>query len=130
MGKIHFYPEEEKSSRLYYGLDSVLDFILHVLRDLPLNSGLWFEIENSTDTESKQLEIPQNAYRAVLEWHGRVNWRTEEVTPVDDEEPANRPERLNLAGEGSEPIELRDWIWTDCFEMEWQQQTTMLSIQL
>ncbi|VFQ79183.1 unnamed protein product [Cuscuta campestris] len=65
--KIHFYPEEEKSSRSYSGLDSVPDLILPVSRDLPLNSGLWFEIENSTDTESKQLEIPQNAYRAVLE---------------------------------------------------------------
>ncbi|KAL6999626.1 Peptide-N4-(N-acetyl-beta-glucosaminyl)asparagine amidase A [Sarracenia purpurea var. burkii] len=43
------------------------DLILPISRNLPLNDGLWFEIENSTDLASKNFTIPQNAYRAVLE---------------------------------------------------------------
>ncbi|CAH9107620.1 unnamed protein product [Cuscuta europaea] len=61
--KIHFYPYEEKSS-FYSG---VADLILPVSRNLPLNDGLWFEIQNSTDISSEEVKIPQNAYRAVLE---------------------------------------------------------------
>ncbi|CAH9143269.1 unnamed protein product [Cuscuta epithymum] len=69
--KIHFYPYEEKSS--YYsgigsnGFGSIADLILPVSRNLPLNDGLWFEIQNSTDISSQQVKIPQNTYRAVLE---------------------------------------------------------------
>nr|GME05080.1 peptide-N4-(N-acetyl-beta-glucosaminyl) asparagine amidase A-like [Ipomoea batatas] len=69
--KIHFYPEEEglslglkKSGNLF---DSVADLIIPISRNLPLNDGLWFEVENSTDFESKEFKIPGNAYRAVLE---------------------------------------------------------------
>ncbi|KAK4439120.1 Peptide-N4-(N-acetyl-beta-glucosaminyl)asparagine amidase A [Sesamum alatum] len=75
---IHFYPAEESyghSAVEYgeldngygYGFGSVADLILPISRNLPLNDGLWFEIENSTDVESKELLIPQNVYRAVLE---------------------------------------------------------------
>ncbi|CAH9107622.1 unnamed protein product [Cuscuta europaea] len=69
--KIHFYPYEEKSS--YYsgiasnGFSSIADLILPVSRNLPMNDGLWFEIQNSTDISSQQFKIPQNTYRAVLE---------------------------------------------------------------
>lgn len=72
--RFHFYPEEKLNS-LYYpnlsksliGFDSGADLIIPISRNLPLNDGLWFEIENSTDVESKDFKIPQNAYRAVLE---------------------------------------------------------------
>ncbi|KAL0443600.1 UNVERIFIED_CONTAM: Peptide-N4-(N-acetyl-beta-glucosaminyl)asparagine amidase A [Sesamum latifolium] len=91
---IHFYPADKSyghSAVEYgeldngYGFGSVADLILPISRNLPLNDGLWFEIENSTDVESKQFVIPQNVYRAVLEvlavycdLHGGVNpllWR-------------------------------------------------------
>lgn len=43
------------------------DLILPISRNLPLNDGLWFEIQNSTHVESKEFKIPVNTYRAVLE---------------------------------------------------------------
>ncbi|GAV60719.1 PNGaseA domain-containing protein [Cephalotus follicularis] len=43
------------------------DLIIPLSRNLPLNDGLWFEIENSNSTEVKEFKIPQNVYRAVLE---------------------------------------------------------------
>ncbi|KAF2287317.1 hypothetical protein GH714_039615 [Hevea brasiliensis] len=71
---IYFYPPEEKLS---YNGDilnntkdahgSKADLVLPFSRNLPLNDGLWFEIENSTATKSKEFKIPQNVYRAVLE---------------------------------------------------------------
>ncbi|XP_022877375.1 peptide-N4-(N-acetyl-beta-glucosaminyl)asparagine amidase A [Olea europaea var. sylvestris] len=71
---LHFYPAEKKYGKfeanygeLDYGFGSGADLILPISRNLPLNDGLWFEIENSTDVESKEFKIPQNAYRAVLE---------------------------------------------------------------
>ncbi|KAK9269010.1 hypothetical protein L1049_000778 [Liquidambar formosana] len=70
----HFYPAEEHFNYYEPNLDntafaysSPADLILPISRNLPLNDGLWFEIENSTDIESKEFKIPQNAYRAVLE---------------------------------------------------------------
>ncbi|PKI49620.1 peptide-N4-(N-acetyl-beta-glucosaminyl)asparagine amidase A-like [Punica granatum] len=71
---MHFYPAAEKS--VFDGLNwgysvpgygSWADLILPISRNLPLKDGLWFEIENATDTESKKFSIPQNVYRAVLE---------------------------------------------------------------
>ncbi|PRQ31026.1 putative peptide-N(4)-(N-acetyl-beta-glucosaminyl)asparagine amidase [Rosa chinensis] len=70
----HFYPAEE-SLHIYdqnvgdlaSGYHSWADLILPISRNLPLTDGLWFEVENSTDTELKEFEIPRNAYRAVLE---------------------------------------------------------------
>lgn len=32
-----------------------------------MNDGLWFQILNSTDIKSKELAVPRNTYRAVLE---------------------------------------------------------------
>uniref|UniRef100_A0A5B6YK70 Peptide N-acetyl-beta-D-glucosaminyl asparaginase amidase A N-terminal domain-containing protein n=1 Tax=Davidia involucrata TaxID=16924 RepID=A0A5B6YK70_DAVIN len=71
---IHFYPPEvhynsyePNSDNSVNGYHSGADLILPISRNLPLNDGLWFEIENSNDIESKEFKIPQNAYRAVLE---------------------------------------------------------------
>ncbi|KAA8524000.1 hypothetical protein F0562_010569 [Nyssa sinensis] len=58
---------EPNSDNSVNGYLSGADLILPISRNLPLNDGLWFEIENSTDIESKEFKIPQNAYRAVLE---------------------------------------------------------------
>ncbi|PPD72178.1 hypothetical protein GOBAR_DD30928 [Gossypium barbadense] len=49
------------------GFGSKADLIIPFSLDLPLNDGLWYEIENSTDVKVKEFEIPQNVYRAVLE---------------------------------------------------------------
>ncbi|KAM5586256.1 peptide-N4-(N-acetyl-beta-glucosaminyl)asparagine amidase A [Rosa sericea] len=69
-----FYPAEESLHSydqnvgdLASGYHSWADLILPISRNLPLTDGLWFEVENSTDTELKEFEIPRNAYRAVLE---------------------------------------------------------------
>uniref|UniRef100_A0ACD5VW08 Uncharacterized protein n=1 Tax=Avena sativa TaxID=4498 RepID=A0ACD5VW08_AVESA len=43
------------------------DLILPVSRTLPLDDGLWFVVQNSTDVESTRVAVPPNAYRAVLE---------------------------------------------------------------
>ncbi|XP_038899804.1 peptide-N4-(N-acetyl-beta-glucosaminyl)asparagine amidase A [Benincasa hispida] len=69
---VHFYPEADtgvSSEKLgsAYDSDSRADLILPISRNLPLNDGLWFEVQNSTDVQSKEFEIPQNVYRAVLE---------------------------------------------------------------
>ncbi|KAM1655620.1 hypothetical protein ACFX14_007916 [Malus domestica] len=72
---IHFYPAEKnlnynyekKLGNLASGYHSWADLILPISRNLPLNDGLWFKIQNSTDTQLKEFEIPQNVYRAVLE---------------------------------------------------------------
>ncbi|OIT00199.1 PREDICTED: peptide-N4-(N-acetyl-beta-glucosaminyl)asparagine amidase A [Nicotiana attenuata] len=59
---VHFYPADKE-----LGFDYGADLIVPISRNLPLNDGLWFEIENSTDVQSKEFKIPQNAYRALLE---------------------------------------------------------------
>ncbi|KAK1431033.1 hypothetical protein QVD17_14230 [Tagetes erecta] len=59
----HFYPAQNKKILN----DQWADLIIPVSRNLPLNDGLWFKIENSSDVQSKQVMIPQNAYRVVLE---------------------------------------------------------------
>ncbi|MBA0792000.1 hypothetical protein Gohar_016533 [Gossypium harknessii] len=71
---LYFYPVvekmnlyEEKARNLGSGFGSKADLIIPFSRDLPLNDGLWYEIENSTDVKVKEFEIPQNVYRAVLE---------------------------------------------------------------
>ncbi|KAG8472339.1 hypothetical protein CXB51_034268 [Gossypium anomalum] len=48
-------------------VDSKADLIIPFSRDMPLNDGLWYEIENATDVKVKEFVIPQNVYRAVLE---------------------------------------------------------------
>ncbi|KAL5732072.1 Peptide-N4-(N-acetyl-beta-glucosaminyl)asparagine amidase A [Ranunculus cassubicifolius] len=71
---IHFYPAEEQSKinvanskNLDFGYDSPADLVLPISRNLPLNEGLWFNVQNSTDVQLKEFSIPKNAYRAVLE---------------------------------------------------------------
>ncbi|KAL3508766.1 hypothetical protein ACH5RR_028167 [Cinchona calisaya] len=75
--RMHFYPAEQKYSTSSFNVpdldDSVVEFdsgadlVLPISRNLPLNDGLWFEIENSRDVVFKEFKIPQNVYRAVLE---------------------------------------------------------------
>ncbi|KAJ8527707.1 hypothetical protein K7X08_015158 [Anisodus acutangulus] len=71
---IHFYPVEDiysdgkKNPKYFYeAFDTGADLILPISRNLPLNDGLWFEVENSSDVVSKEFKIPRNAYRAVME---------------------------------------------------------------
>ncbi|XP_068661392.1 peptide-N4-(N-acetyl-beta-glucosaminyl)asparagine amidase A-like [Aristolochia californica] len=68
---VHFYPAEEErpNSAAYFGtgFDSYADLIIPISRNLPLNDGLWFVVENSTDTQFKEFAVPRNTYRAVLE---------------------------------------------------------------
>ncbi|XP_038691524.1 peptide-N4-(N-acetyl-beta-glucosaminyl)asparagine amidase A-like [Tripterygium wilfordii] len=73
---VYFYPVEEESNSyvMHHNVfesksrdGSRADLIIPISRNLPLNDGLWFEIQNSTDFASKEFEIPQNVYRAVLE---------------------------------------------------------------
>ncbi|XP_016463373.1 peptide-N4-(N-acetyl-beta-glucosaminyl)asparagine amidase A-like [Nicotiana tabacum] len=67
---VHFYPADKEltlDKSFNKGFDSGADLVIPISRNLPLNDGLWFEIENSTDVQSKEFKIPQNAYRAVLE---------------------------------------------------------------
>ncbi|KAI3755737.1 hypothetical protein L1987_55543 [Smallanthus sonchifolius] len=59
----HFYPSV-KFNHLHH---QWADLIIPISKNLPLTDGLWFKLENSTDVESKQFSIPQNAYKAVLE---------------------------------------------------------------
>ncbi|GFP79605.1 peptide-n4-(n-acetyl-beta-glucosaminyl) asparagine amidase a [Phtheirospermum japonicum] len=59
---VHFYPAESSEFK-----NGQADLILPISRNLPLNDGLWFEIENSTDVKSKEFIIPRNTYRSVLE---------------------------------------------------------------
>ncbi|KAG8045645.1 hypothetical protein GUJ93_ZPchr0008g12827 [Zizania palustris] len=51
------------------------DMIVPVSRSLPLNDGLWFQIQNAAEVESASITLPPNAYRAVLEiyvsFHGQ-----------------------------------------------------------
>ncbi|KAJ8899550.1 hypothetical protein K2173_018524 [Erythroxylum novogranatense] len=91
---LYFYPTGEKkhnhihhkgsSNDLISSIpNSNADLILPISKSIPLNDGLWFKIENSTDIESKEFKIPPNVYRAVLEvyvsfhetdefWYGNV----------------------------------------------------------
>ncbi|KAI3888079.1 hypothetical protein MKW92_012745 [Papaver armeniacum] len=60
----HFYPLHHKSPST---VENPADLIMPISRNLPLNDGLWFLVENSTDIQSKKFTIPRNSYRAVLE---------------------------------------------------------------
>ncbi|XP_010279139.1 PREDICTED: peptide-N4-(N-acetyl-beta-glucosaminyl)asparagine amidase A-like [Nelumbo nucifera] len=70
----HFWPAEERPrfqkpnwASSVYGFGFPADLILPISRNLPLNDGLWFLVQNSTDVQLKEFKIPQNAYRAILE---------------------------------------------------------------
>jgi hypothetical protein len=43
------------------------DAVVPISRSLPLNDGLWFEIENDFDVATASVTVPTNTYRAVLE---------------------------------------------------------------
>jgi hypothetical protein len=43
------------------------DLIVPLSRGLPLNDGLWYQIQNATDVQSTSVTLPPNTYRAVLE---------------------------------------------------------------
>lgn len=73
---IHYYPVEKVGGHhqndvhlgdLANGYRDWADLIIPISRNLPLNDGLWFEVENSADVQSKKVVIPKNVYRAVLE---------------------------------------------------------------
>ncbi|KAE8713031.1 Peptide-N4-(N-acetyl-beta-glucosaminyl)asparagine amidase A [Hibiscus syriacus] len=57
----------EKAENLTSGFGSEADLIVPFSRNLPLNDGLRFEIENSSDVKVREFDIPLNVYRAVLE---------------------------------------------------------------
>ncbi|XP_022718029.1 peptide-N4-(N-acetyl-beta-glucosaminyl)asparagine amidase A-like [Durio zibethinus] len=70
----HFYPaesnlidEKQNLNNLPSKYYSKADLILPISRDLPLNDGLWFEIQHLNDTKLKKFQIPRNVYKAVLE---------------------------------------------------------------
>ncbi|PKA51654.1 Peptide-N4-(N-acetyl-beta-glucosaminyl)asparagine amidase A [Apostasia shenzhenica] len=65
----HFYFDHRQKSppSSVPAFGSPADMILPISKPLPLNDGLWFQIDNSTDFQGKELAIPRNAYRAALE---------------------------------------------------------------
>ncbi|KAJ4768025.1 Peptide-N4-(N-acetyl-beta-glucosaminyl)asparagine amidase A [Rhynchospora pubera] len=69
---VQFYFDQQRQNRLsgqhhIPAFSSPADLVLPISRSLPLNDGLWFLIQNSTDIQSKEMSIPSNAYRAVVE---------------------------------------------------------------
>ncbi|KAL4567282.1 hypothetical protein LXL04_022862 [Taraxacum kok-saghyz] len=97
---IHYYPTEKytktktktKSLRLKsdHGYNQRADLIIPISRNSPGNDGLWFEIQNSIDVNTKQFAIPPNAYRAVLEVY--VSFHEN-----DEFWPTNLPNDFNTA---------------------------------
>lgn len=43
------------------------DLVIPISRNKPLNDGLWFEVVNATDVQRKEVVVPRNVYKAVLE---------------------------------------------------------------
>ncbi|MQL95038.1 hypothetical protein Taro_027708 [Colocasia esculenta] len=103
---------------------SPADLILPISRDLPPNDGQWFVIENSTvgylhtipdqDWQSKELAIPRNAYRAILEvfvsfhsddesWYSNPNDGYISANNLTDT-PGNGPFREVIVGIDSDPV--------------------------
>ncbi|XP_055809012.1 peptide-N4-(N-acetyl-beta-glucosaminyl)asparagine amidase A-like [Solanum dulcamara] len=93
---VHFYPAEVKMG----DFDSGADLIIPISRNLQLNDGLWFEIENSTDVQSKDFKIPQNVYRAVLEVYVSFHENDESwyANPPNEYVSSNN---LTIAGNGA-----------------------------
>ncbi|KAJ0244732.1 Peptide-N4-(N-acetyl-beta-glucosaminyl)asparagine amidase A protein [Hirschfeldia incana] len=99
----HYYPLRASSSSESSGYSSLqADMILPVSRNLPLNDGLWFDIASSNDSRYKEVTIPRNVYRAVLEvyvsfhendefWYG--NLYNDYVTANNVSSPGNGPFR-------------------------------------
>ncbi|KAJ1687578.1 hypothetical protein LUZ63_018968 [Rhynchospora breviuscula] len=69
---VHFYFDQRNQYRKNRqhqipAFSSPADLVLPISRSLPLNDGLWFLIKSSTDVLSKEISIPPNTYRAVVE---------------------------------------------------------------
>ncbi|KAL0925130.1 hypothetical protein M5K25_003440 [Dendrobium thyrsiflorum] len=68
----HFYfdpppPRHPPATSTVPAFVSPADLIIPISKTLPLNDGLWFQIQNSSDIQGKEISIPINTYRAVLE---------------------------------------------------------------
>ncbi|CAN8270180.1 unnamed protein product [Cochlearia groenlandica] len=72
----HYYPSSSSSSLGGY-VTPQADMIMPISKNLPLNGGLWFEIVNKNDTKYKEVLIPRNVYRAVLEVYVSFHERDE-----------------------------------------------------
>ncbi|KAJ6796406.1 peptide-N4-(N-acetyl-beta-glucosaminyl)asparagine amidase A-like [Iris pallida] len=70
---IHLYfdhraaDKKKASAAAAAGFGSPADLIVPLSRPLPLNDGLWFQVNDSTDIETEQFVVPANTFRAVLE---------------------------------------------------------------
>ncbi|XP_027355445.1 peptide-N4-(N-acetyl-beta-glucosaminyl)asparagine amidase A [Abrus precatorius] len=76
----YFYPSANDGSKFgtsAFGDGFPADLVLPISRNLPLNDGLWFVVDNSTYEGLKEFEVPQNAYRAVLEVYVSFHERDE-----------------------------------------------------
>ncbi|RDX58197.1 hypothetical protein CR513_62500, partial [Mucuna pruriens] len=106
---VHFYPYDKsyndgsnsKVGALAFGGSFPADLVLPISRNLPLNDGLWFVIDNSTEEGLKEFRVPQNAYRAVLEVYVSFHERDEfwYTNPPDEYLFANN--LSDVAGGGS-----------------------------
>ncbi|KAG0455914.1 hypothetical protein HPP92_023702 [Vanilla planifolia] len=65
----HFYFDDNRSVPPLHQPDfgSSADLILPISKSLPLDDGLWFQIQSSSDVQGKEIAIPRNTYRALLE---------------------------------------------------------------
>jgi len=106
---IHFYPSvkkrfgdgsDSKVGALAFGGGIPADLVLPISRNLPLNDGLWFVIDNSTDGGFKEFRVPQNAYRAVLEVYVSFHERDEFWYTNPPEEYLNANNLTDVPGGG------------------------------
>ncbi|GJV78636.1 peptide-N(4)-(N-acetyl-beta-glucosaminyl) asparagine amidase A-like protein [Tanacetum coccineum] len=69
----HYYPfEKNDQGANFNGFrggsgENWADLVIPISRNKPLNDGLWFEVVNATDVQSKEVVVPRNVYKAVLE---------------------------------------------------------------
>ncbi|KAL0906067.1 hypothetical protein M5K25_024529 [Dendrobium thyrsiflorum] len=61
----HFYFDHDRTASPAF--DSPADLIIPISKTLPLNDGLWFQIQNSRDLQGKEVAVPRNAYRGLIE---------------------------------------------------------------
>ncbi|CAO2209488.1 unnamed protein product [Urochloa humidicola] len=64
---LHLYFRRRAAARSPPPPPPPADAIVPISRSLPVNDGLWFVVQNSTDVQSARVAVPPNAYRAVLE---------------------------------------------------------------
>ncbi|KAL2326810.1 hypothetical protein Fmac_020237 [Flemingia macrophylla] len=108
---IRFYPSngdapKSKVGALAFGGGVPADLVLPISKNLPPNDGLWFRIENSTDEGVKEFQVPQNAYRAVLEVYVSFHERDEfwYTNPPDEYLVANNFSDVPLRGSFREVV--------------------------